>query len=102
MLSGECNEWNLYPAHLKLAREIANGIGRVVAENICNMREMGKKAFTGAYGVPTSRIDALAEEKALEIIASSNLNLNVLTEERGWRRRTPKSRTRRRRCKIQS
>ncbi|PKK81067.1 MAG: inositol monophosphatase [Thermoplasmata archaeon HGW-Thermoplasmata-2] len=72
-----------YGEYLKLAREIADGIGRIVSENAGNMREMGKKAFIGAYGAPTSRIDAFAEERALEIIKESGMELNVLTEERG-------------------
>lgn len=71
------------PEYMKLAKDVSAAIKSAVLENNRDLQEMGKKAFTGAYGATTSRMDSIAEEKALEIIASSDLKLNVLTEERG-------------------
>lgn len=72
-----------YREYLRLAQEITEGIEKAIEDKMED-KNIGRVVFRGAFGSPTLDIDSLAEEKALEVISSSNLKLNVLTEERGF------------------
>lgn len=67
---------------LALLERIADEVNRVVANTPFDA--FGHNEGPGADGAPTTRIDRLAEERILEVLAETEAPLNVCTEETGW------------------
>jgi NAD+ kinase len=67
---------------LELLRGIADDVAGVVDET--PTRDFGREDGIGADGDPTAYVDRLAEERVLEAVEASQLDLNVCSEEAGW------------------
>lgn len=67
---------------LDLLRAIADGVDEVLEETPA--REFGREDGIGADGLPTARIDRLAEDRVLEIVERSSVSWNVCSEEAGY------------------
>lgn len=70
--------------YLSVLRAIAHAV-RDAVEDAWERREVwGRKVGKGADGTPTSLIDKIAEDAAMEELESLDPPLSVLTEERGY------------------
>lgn len=69
----------------QLAVQIVEKISRAVKkESKSNFYRLGKSIGLGAYGTPTSYIDKIAEDVALETLEKSEVKVNLLSEEAGF------------------
>lgn len=67
---------------LDLLRRIADEVADLVGHT--PETEFGRPGGMGADGLPAAKVDRLAEDRVLEIVEASSLELNVCTEEAGW------------------
>jgi fructose-1,6-bisphosphatase/inositol monophosphatase family enzyme len=69
----------------QLAYTVVEKISRAVKkESKNNFYKLGKAIGIGADGTPTSYIDKVAEDVALNLLEKSGLKVNLLSEERGF------------------
>ena len=69
-------------AHLRLLREMAGAVARVVRET--PPERFGVELGIGADGTPTKMVDDLAEREILAILRRGKADLNLLSEEAGF------------------
>jgi fructose-1,6-bisphosphatase/inositol monophosphatase family enzyme len=68
-----------------LAYKVVEKISRAVKkESKNNFYKLGKTIGVGADGTPTSYIDKVAEDAALNILEKSEIKVNLLSEEKGF------------------
>lgn len=67
---------------LALLRRIADEVDELIDRT--PVEEFGHPDGMGADGLPTAKVDRLAEERILEVLDEASIELNVCTEEAGW------------------
>lgn len=68
---------------INVCQEISNEIIKLLTTSRLKGESLGQKVGLGADGEPTHKIDALAEQRAIELIKQSEFQGRIITEEQG-------------------